>query len=445
MTLTEHFAEYITASRDMTLTPRLLTSAKLCIMDSLACAVAGYETELGTKMKKMVADAGGNPQASLIGTNMKSSLQWAALANGSAAHALDFDDAHATEPGHPTAPVLPAALALCEWQKRDGKTLMRALISGVHILFAVGASIMPEHYQRGWHNTGTMGHFGAAAASGLILDLNNEQLCCALSMAASQSAGLQVNFGTMTKPFHAGKAASNGVLSALLAKDGFTANTDILQEGFLNVIGVAPPDNQKMLDVLNGEPQIFQVHFKRYPSCFGTHPAIRAALRMHEKYNLKYEDIEKVEGDVYPRGLQVANIPNPTTGLEAKFSIAYCTARALLDGAVALEHFEDANVVDPKVQDLVRRTTLSPEPSYQSTRSTKVRVFLKDGRVIEDTTNLLVELSDINLDIADIPVKFKQIMLPRIGEEKYNRLNDVISNLENVDDVSVIAELLYRE
>jgi 2-methylcitrate dehydratase PrpD len=426
----------------MELTAELMTSAKLCIMDSITTAVAGYETPVGQKLLTLVNTAGGNPQASLLGTGVKSSLLWAALANATAAHALDFDDAHATEPGHPTAPVLPAALGLGEWKSLDGPTIMRALITGIHVMFAVGAAIMPEHYQRGWHNTGTMGHFGAVAAAGIVLGLNTDQLSTSLGIAASQAAGLQVNFGSMTKPFHAGKAALNGLMAALLAEDGFTASQNILDDGFLNVLAVSPPDSAKLVEVLEGPPQIFEVHFKRYPCCFGTHPAIRSALRLRKKHNLRFADIEKVEGMVYPRGMQVANVPLPTTGLEAKFSIAYCTARALIDGLVGLEAFEEEAVMEQEVQDLLRRITLVPEPTYQDTRSTTIRVHAKDGRVLEDTTNLLVELGDIELDKVDIPTKFKQVLESRLGTARLERLSNLIFDLENLRDVGVIADLL---
>lgn len=444
MNNTQEFAGYIHRGRDMPLTDRLLTSAKLCIMDSLATTIAGYEEKIGEKLKRLIELSGGNKQASLIGTGMKSSLIWTALANGTAAHALDFDDAHATESGHPTATVLPASLALCEYKKFDGLTLMRSLIAGIHVEFAVGAAIMPEHYSRGWHNTGTMGHFGAAAASALVLNLDEKKICRALSLAASQSAGLQANFGTMAKPFHAGKAACNGLLAAMLAEDGFTASEDILDRGFLEVIGVSVPNYDRMLKVLKGEPVIFEVHFKRYPSCFGTHPAIRSALRIKKKYSVKYEEIKEIRAKVYPRGIQVASIPYPTTGLEAKFSIAYCMAQALLKGRVSLEEFIDSAVMDKEAQELLHKITLEPEPSYQSTRSTTVFVHLKDGRILEDTTNLLVELSDIEADKVDVLNKFRQIMEPRIGSEKCKKLEEYIANLENVKDVSVITDVLNR-
>src|SRR5215203_7194419 len=202
----------------------VIVIAKHCLLDWLGVTLAGSREPLAQMLRDEVAEQGGRPQATLIGTDARASTQQAALVNGAASHALDFDDVHLVMNGHPSVPVLPALLALAEAHDGDGRALIAAFVAGVEVECRIGALVMPGHYNAGFHATGTLGAFGAAAACAHLLALDTDQWQIALAIAGTQAGGLKAMFGTMCKPLHAGKAAANGLLAATLAARGFTAN-----------------------------------------------------------------------------------------------------------------------------------------------------------------------------------------------------------------------------
>src|SRR5213592_834107 len=239
MRATSVIAEFIVKSRWEDCPVAAVDAARRAILDCVGVMLAGSAEPAARIVQQIAESEGGAPLATIVGTRRRTGAVWAALANGTAAHALDFDDTNFAMLGHPSAPVLAAGLAAGELALADGQALVHAFLLGFEVETTLAAVINPEHYDHGWHATCTLGTLGAAAAAARLLGLDTAQIRTALAVAASQSSGLKENFGTMTKPFHAGHAARSGVLAALLAREGWTASERAIEgpQGFLHVLG----------------------------------------------------------------------------------------------------------------------------------------------------------------------------------------------------------------
>ncbi len=303
------------------------TIAKHCVMDWFACALAGSSEPLAGLLRDEFGQRAG--PCTLIGAQQTTDAATAALLNGAAGHALDFDDTNFAIGCHGTAPVLPAVLAAAEQIGADGRRLLAAFVVGVEVEGRIGNAIGPQHYANGWHSTATYGVFGAAAGVAHLLGLAPEQYGCAMGLAASQASGLKANFGTMAKPFHAGHAAERGLLSARLAARGFTANANAFaaNQGLVQAAGNGSADQAKLKEIADAW-LIKGTLFKHHAACHLTHAAIEGAKRLRAK--VAADDLAKVTLTVHPALLDVCGIAAPKTGLEAKFSLAGATAMAFL-------------------------------------------------------------------------------------------------------------------
>ena len=244
MRATSTIAEFVAKNRWEDCPAEAVDAARRAILDCLGVMLAGSAEPAARIVTDIARSEGGAPLATVIGTSLRTGAVWAALANGTAAHALDFDDTNFTMIGHPSAPVLSAALAAGELALADGRALVHAFLLGFEVETTLAEVLNPAHYERGFHATGTLGTMGAAATTARLLGLDPRQTGTALAIAASQASGLKENFGTMTKPFHAGHAARSGVLSALLAREGFTASERALEgpQGYFAVLGAGKRD-----------------------------------------------------------------------------------------------------------------------------------------------------------------------------------------------------------
>src|SRR6201997_298479 len=271
----------------------IVVRARHSILDWLGVTLSGWQDRLVDGVTRVVEAEGGEPAATLVGSGRKVSASQAALVNGTASHALDFDDVHLLSRTHPSVPVAPGALAVAERDRRNGKALITAFVAGVEVQSAIAAVMGEAHYKRGWHNTATFGMFGATAAAGHLLGLTVEQMQHAFGIAATQAAGLRVSFGTMCKPLHAGHAASQGLTAAALAREGFTSRSDALEcaGGFAAMLG-GEDWLQRMAAALAShgalDPERFHtgaIMFKFHASCYGTHAPIESALRLKQQLN----------------------------------------------------------------------------------------------------------------------------------------------------------------
>jgi 2-methylcitrate dehydratase PrpD len=380
MQVTEKLARFAVETSYRSFPKPVIHQAKRCFLDLLGVALGGSKQPLGNILVKLAKDFGGKPQATVLGYGLKTNVMNAALVNGAIAHALDYDDTHIYSIGHPSAPVIPAILAVAEWKGLSGKSALEAFILGFEVETRIGLGLGPKHYDRGWHKTSTYGRFGAAVAAGKLLGLSLEQMKQAMGLAGTQAAGLRLVFGTMTKPFHPGKCAFDGVLSAILAQRGFTCATNIIEgkKGFVEVLG----DHSKlepMVKNLGKRYEVLRDTFKPYAACLLTHPAIDAIIEMRNKYDLRPEDVGEIQCDVARFCLDAAGQVEPRTGLSGKFSTYYCAALALAEGVAGEDMFTDRKVLDPKMVALRKKVKARVVPRFKNTEA-RVTITTKAGK-----------------------------------------------------------------
>ena len=380
MQVTEKLARFAVETSYRSFPKPVVHQAKRCFLDLLGVALGGSKQPLCNILVKVAKDFGGKPQATVLGHGLKTNVMNAALVNGAIAHALDYDDTHIYSIGHPSAPVIPAILAVAEWKGLSGKSALEAFILGFEVETRIGLGLGPKHYDRGWHNTSTYGRFGAAVAAGKLLGLSLEQMKQALGLAGTQAAGLRLVFGTMTKPFHPGKCAFDGVLSAILAQRGFTCAPNIIEgkKGFVEVLG----DHSKLEPMVNNLGKRYEVlrnTFKPYAACLLTHPAIDAIIDMRNKYDLRPEDVGEIQCDVARFCLDSAGQVEPRTGLAGKFSTYYCAALALAEGVAGEDMFTDRKVLDPKMVALRKKVKARIVPRFKNTEA-RVTITTRAGK-----------------------------------------------------------------
>ncbi|HSR11303.1 MAG TPA: MmgE/PrpD family protein, partial [Thermodesulfobacteriota bacterium] len=392
--------------------------AKMAILDNLGVALAGSRDPMSKIMTGYIKDTGGKPQASVWGMKFKTSSPFAALANGTFGHALDFDDINRSMRGHPTVPVLPATLAVAEEVDASGSRMLEAFIVGFETEAKLGRGLNPYLFENGWHPTAILGAMGAAAAAAKLYKLPPEKICMALGIAASLASGLRQNFGTMTKPLHAGHAAQNGVVAASLARRGYTADAAIVEGklGFANAFSGPERFNLEKITSRWGDPfDIVSpgVGLKQYPSCARTHPAIDAMLDMAIKNDIRPEQVDSVfcAGSYTTPTMLIHS--RPQTSLEGKFSMEFCMALALQQRKVALPFFKDKVVQDPAIQGLIRKVNFLIRPDLNNLEnsgnpSTTVRVCLKDGREFTQTVDEAKGTPGNPLTTEEVREKFRQ-------------------------------------
>jgi 2-methylcitrate dehydratase PrpD len=358
--LTQRLAEFIVQTRSSDVPPAVLDAARDALIDTLGVGIVGATEEVGEIALRYVAGLGARREACIWGTHVSTSIAEAAFVNGILGHALDFDDVHASVHGHPSTTMIPAALAVGEATGASGAALLAAYAVGLDVAGKLGIALGSGHYQRGWHSTATAGIFGSTAVAARLLGLDVMQTRHALGLAASQASGLLKNFGTMTKPFHAGHAARCAVQSALLAKAGFTADTGVFdgKDGFLRTYGEKDSQPLEPLVERLGKPWEAVdpgISFKRWPCCYCNHRSIGVLLPMIKQHGIRGADVQAVEIG-FPPGSDTALIhTNPHTGLEGKFSIEYVAAATLLDGKVGIDTFTDVMVNRPEVRALMQK------------------------------------------------------------------------------------------
>ncbi|HTE13726.1 MAG TPA: MmgE/PrpD family protein, partial [Burkholderiales bacterium] len=357
-TIAIELAKRVTAMRYEDLPADALHWAKVAIIDTLACALAGAHEDAPRIAEKVALTYGSAGPALLWGTNRRASALDAAIINGTAGHALDYDDVNNTIGGHPSVPILPAIVALGEMLSASGKDLLLAYITGFETQARIGAAVNVHHYRKGWHPTATLGVFGAAAASARLLNLNIQHTATALAIAASLSSGIKANFGTMTKPLHAGHCSRNGLYAALMAQEGFTASNEAFEhkQGFFELFNGA--GNYHVEKILRNWANPLDVlapgiGLKQYPCCASTHSVIDATLVLRERHGLTPERVKKIESITHSSALAHTDRPDPKTALDAKFSVQYCVARALMHGAVTFDHFAESALIQPELRALL--------------------------------------------------------------------------------------------
>ena len=368
-----------TASVDQ-IPPAVRKEATRTLLNWVGCAVGGSQQDAPAHAVAALKAFSGPAQASLFGRRERLDAMQAALVNGISSHVLDYDDTHLKTIIHPAGPVASALTAFAEYHPVSGIEFMNALVLGCEIECRLGNSVYPEHYAMGWHITGTTGVFGAAAAIGRLLQLDEQRMAWALGNAASQPVGLKVQFGSDTKSFHPGKAAQNGMLSALLAQQGYTAS-EVAIEGF-DGWGQAVSTRHDWSEVTQGLGERYEVGLNTYkPFACGivAHPAIDAAIQLRAANAIKPEQVASVELKAHALTLNLMGKTEPRTGLEGKFSIYHATAVALVTGRGGDQAFRDSAVNDPTVVAVRKKVVVLVDPAIKPDQ-VDMTVTLTDGR-----------------------------------------------------------------
>jgi 2-methylcitrate dehydratase PrpD len=389
MTLAEALAQRIQRMTYDDLPRAALAWATQAIIDAVGVTLAGSAEDCARLLLRVPGVAESPGPSLIFGTDRRTSCLDAALVNGTASHALDYDDVDGVMGGHPTVPVLPMAIALGEQLDSSGRDVLLAYAVGFETEVRLSRGVNYHHYEKGWHPTATLGTFGAAAAAARLLGLSETHTAIALGLAASFASGLKANFGTMTKPLHVGHSAKNGLLAAFLAREGFTANPGVFEhrQGFLNVFnGPGTFDAARVLERWAEPLEILDpsVGLKQYPCCGSTHPAVNMMLRLVREEGVRPEGVDRIEILAHTRRLPHTDNPDPRTGLQAKFSVQYAVARALVDGPLLMRHFEGDAHLDPRVRALMAVTRAAPHPDMPLDSpeqfGAEVIVHTRDGR-----------------------------------------------------------------
>jgi 2-methylcitrate dehydratase PrpD len=386
----ERLAAYAGAESFEALPETVVRAAGRAILDTLAVTLAGSQEGTAIRVRNLIAHRGTSAEATIVGTDLRGTIEDAALANGTAAHALDYDDLNVSLSGHPSVPVLSAALAVAERERVSGQALLTAFVVGVEIEAKLGRALNPAHYEIGWHATSALGVFGAAAAAAKLLGLSVEGTARALAIAASMASGIKANFGTDCKPLHVGHAARCGIEAALLAAAGFTGNPRALEhvDGFGSTHGGGGKAAWDLATSGLGAPHELidpGIGVKRFPCCASTHQALDATLDLIEMHRIKPDAVAAVECAVHYLAPHQLIYDRAETGLQGKFSMPYCVAVALLDRSVGFAQFADERVSRPDVQALMPRVRMVIHPE-QTTRDclprrfSEVTMTMTDGR-----------------------------------------------------------------
>ncbi len=431
--------------------------AKEHILDGFGVALSGVEAE-GTRILRRYAERTSAPgAATVVGTGLSLQPEMAAWVNGTSGHALDYDDTQlATTPTsvyglltHPTVPVLFGAFGVAEERGVGGKELLLAYVLGVEVACRLADAIEPRHYQHGFHSTATMGGFGSAAAVGRLMGLDAATQARAFGLAGSLAGGLRENFGTMTKPFHSGRAAYNGVLACLLAADGQTAAPTILEarRGFFSAAG-GGYDAAKIEGRL-GEPYFLQepgISIKPYPSGSLSHPAQDVILDLVRRHDLTPDNVARIRVGTNSNVPNALIYPRPTTELEAKFSLQFCMAVAVVRRRAGLREFTDEAVHDPAIQALEERVVVEVDPElealgFEHVRA-KVAVETTDGRTLAGQADVAIGHPLKPMSRAQLEDKFRECAEGVISPEQAARVIEAVWALESLESVGTLAAAL---
>ena len=418
-------------------------------LDTLGVMLAGAAEPVARIVRRVVRAEGGIALATVVGTALKTAPGWAALANGAAGHAHDFDDTNFALLGHPSVPLLSTALAAAEAETATGRALVLGYIIGFEVDVALGTALNPDHYTRGWHATSSIGTLGCAAAAASIRGLDLVQTRHALAIAASHASGLKENFGSMTKPYHAGHAARNGILAAQLAREGMTASETALEgrQGYVAAFGGTHGLDQALENLgrtwhLLGSG----IAVKPYPSCALTHSAIDALIDLRAEHRLSARDVAAVQVGVNRVVPDVLAHSRPTTALERKFSMQFCAAAALAEGRVDFASFTDGEVASSETRDLMERVAMIVDPGLpdgvEQHAWSRVTVRLRDGRTLSTEARGARGHPDTPLSDAALREKFLACAQTVLVPDEAEGIAEQIGHLEDIPDIRALTSRL---
>ncbi len=420
--LTHDYARFAVQMREMVIPPEVLHHAKRCLVDWFAATLPGGVLPPATLMTKALVARDRTGEASLVPSGLRTNARTAALINGVASHTVEFDDIYREGLYHPGVPVVSAALAMAEASGVSGERLLRGIIAGYEVSNRIARVMVPAHYEF-WHTTGTVGHFGAAVAASVVLQLDEGQTAHALAGVGSMAAGLQqaLRGEAMTKPLHAGRAAEGGVVSAQMAGAGVTNALDMLEgeRGFGQAMG-RDPDWSQALVGLGSEWTITRTTQKNHAACGHVHAAVDAVIALSCEHGLTADNVEAIRIGSYQKAKEICGNPEPQTAFEAKFSMPYCLAAALVWGRVRLAAFDSTALADPTVREVMQRIAHTVddecEAGFPGQRSAKVEIDTTEGRTVSHFSPTRKGDPDYPLSDEELNEKYTELAAPVIGE-----------------------------
>ncbi|XJZ28713.1 MmgE/PrpD family protein [Bacillota bacterium Lsc_1132] len=439
--ITKDLALRITTSTFEQMSENAKNEAKRSLLNWLGVAIGAANHESIDMVLNVAKLTGRNEQATVIGRNEKVDMLFASLLNGMSSHIFDFDDTLLETVLHPSAPVLPAILAFSENLKKTGKEVLEAFVVGVEVEARLALSLYPSHYWRGWHITGSVGGVGAAAAISKLIGLDVEKTIYSLGIAATDPTGLREMFGTMTKPYHPGKAAMNGLLAALIGSQGFTSSVKPLEakRGFIQVL--SEENKVEMVTEHWGEKwEIEKNSYKPFASGIVTHPAIDGIITIQKEHKLKAEEVESIAITAHPLVKELTGKTEISTGLEGKFSVSHCVAAGFFNLKAGVYEFSNEFVNDPSVINLRKKISLEISDHIKEDQAF-VKVRLVDGRefnwFVEHAIGSVVNpLTDEQLE-----EKFIDVTGDMISMTAKKQLIDLVYRFEQLEDLTPFFNL----
>ncbi len=453
-TSTERVAEFISSTKFEDIPAGAVLVAKSALLDWIGVSIAGSQQPGAQILAEYAKKSAARNEASIICHGFKTTAEFAAWANGNIGHSIDFDD---TNPAvahynmHPSTCVMPAVLAVAEKHKVSGPQMLTAYVVGMEVIFRVGAVIGAESSKSGWHPTPVIGSVATAAACANLLGLNQIQTQNALGIAASLAGGLSHNFGSMTKPLHAGNAARNGVVAAELAADGFTSNPNVFDGKFSYcqmfggkpVNGLLGEEND-----LGKEWRLFTqgIGFKYYPSCRSTHTSIDATLELRKKYKITIDQVAEITCKINPHHLNMAKFLKPESGYQGKFSIPYCIITALRNGMVTLGDFVDAKVLDKKTQELLSLVNFVPDGGTDGTvlLAAEITIRLKNGEKHSQRVALPKGEPENPVTNEELASKFEDCSSLILNKKEISRLLKLVNSIEKAEDLTLLFDIIVK-
>ena len=437
--VTRILAHYVVSAKYDDLPANVRKEGVRTLLNWVGVAIGGSHHETVDIAASALGPFSGPSQASLFGRHERFDIMNAAFINGVSSHIFDYDDTHLKTIIHPAGPVASAILALSEMQPVTGKDFLNALVLGVETECRIGNSVYPNHYDVGWHITGTAGVFGAAAAAGRLLGLNEQQMRWALGLAASQPVGLRESFGSMNKSFNPGRAASNGLFAAILAAKNFTSSDGMIEakRGWANTIST----KQDWAEITEGLGQRFEASLNTYkPFACGIvlHPAIDAAIQLRNEEHLTAAEVKRIELKVHPLVLELTGKKTPQDGLEGKFSVYHAVAVALIEGGGGEKQFSDRAVRDPEVIELRGKVVPIIDPAIKP-EQVELSIELNDGRVLRRRIEHAIGSLEKPMSDADLERKFTDLAEGILPPQQIAKVLELCWKVEGLADVGEIA------
>jgi 2-methylcitrate dehydratase PrpD len=439
--VTRELAHYlVTASYD-DLPANVRKEGVRTLLNWVGVAIGGSHHQTVDIAVAALAPFSGPAQASLFGRRERFDIMNAAFLNGVSSHIFDYDDTHLKTIIHPAGPVASAIIALSEMQPVSGKDFLNALVLGVETECRIGNAVYPNHYDVGWHITGTAGVFGSAAAVGKLLKLNEQQMVWALGLAASQPVGLRESFGSMNKSFNPGRAASNGIFAAMLASKNFTSSDSMIEakRGWANTISTKQ-DYNEILGDLGKRYEAALNTYKPFACGIVMHPAIDAAIQLRNENKLTADQVERVDLKVHPLVLELTGKKNIHEGLEGKFSIYHAVAVALVEGAGGEKQFSDRAVNDPTIAALRGKVNPVVTPGIDAAQ-VDMTIVLKDGRQRHRHIEHAIGSVEKPMTDQQLETKFSDLADGIIPQPMIRRVMDACWNVESLPSAAEIAKM----